>query len=119
MAKFRIHSPDKRRLALELEDDDGRTTSMSLSPREAALMAAAILDRCRDLPSSHPESSLRRGDDWPVLRANRISLGPSPLPDCESMVLGFGDAHIALALKRDLLQSIGESLIRLSVQTKR
>jgi hypothetical protein len=115
MGKFRINSPDRQRVGLELEGEDGRTVSLSLSPKEAALMAAAILELCRELPSTESQASVRRGGDWPVVRASRVSLGPSPLPDCESMVLGFGDAHLAVALRRDLLRPIGESLVRMSM----
>ena len=115
MGKFRIHSPDRQRLALELEGIDGRNVSLSLSPKEAALMAAAILELCRELPPTGSQAPVRRGGDWPVVRASRVSLGPSPLPDCESMVLGFGDAHLAVALRRDLLKPIGESLIRMGM----
>ena len=115
MGKFRIDSPDRQRLALELEGDDGRSVSLSLSPKEAALMAAAILQLCRELPVTEPTTSVRRGGDWPVVRATRVSIGPSPLPDCESLVLGFGDAHLAVALRRDLLKPIGDSLIRLGM----
>jgi hypothetical protein len=115
MGKFRITSPDRKRLALELEGEDGRSVSLSLSPKEAALMAAAILELCRELPGTESQAPVRRGGDWPVVRASRVSLGPSPLPDCESMVLGFGDAHLAVALRRDLLKPIGESLIALSL----
>jgi hypothetical protein len=112
MPTFRIDSPDKQRVRLELAGDDGHKLSLVMSPKEAALMVAAVLEVCREIP---PAQVGDEKPDWAVVRARTVSLGPSPLPDCDSLVLGFGDAKIAFALKSDLLRPMGESLLRMAM----
>jgi len=86
-----------------------------------SFVAAQILRAATDsfIQSGAPIPNFTQDQSvWAVASTTAFSLGPSQIPNHESLLLQFGDALLAIPIEKNRLRSLGESLVALSASSE-
>ncbi len=87
----------------------------TLSPLDVANMAAAMLAASKDVADDLPANDGETDSSGALVAPSSIALGPGRIPGEHALILSFGQSHLALSLDPQAMQSIGESMVTLTV----
>jgi hypothetical protein len=92
---------------------------VKITAKDAGLLATTLLDcaRAGGDPSTAPKAHGPIG--WLPARPTTITLGSSPDPGQEALVLGSGPALVGASLSKQSLKTIGAAMIALSADGRK
>jgi hypothetical protein len=121
MAKLQINPSSNRRISLCIEDGD-KITPFEVDSKNGAYIAAQILCACAEsfLNSGATQEDLtKKYTKWAVASTTSVGLGPSPIPNHESVLFQFGDTVLSVPIEKTKLRHLGEALVALSATSVR
>lgn len=89
---------------------------VALPGKDVASLVAAILDCARTTGDSRTTPNEGGPIDWLPVKPTTLTLGSSPTPGHESLVLGFGPALLGVSMPLKHLKQLGEAMIALSAE---
>lgn len=109
-----IESAPEGQIAVGFAKDGVLMGDFTLSPLDVANMAAAMLAASRDSERSLPPATVEQSGA--MVLPSSFSLGPGSNPDEEALILSFGQSHLAFSMQRQVMRSLGESMVTLTVE---
>lgn len=109
-----IESAPDGQIAVGFAKDGVLMGDFTLSPLDVANMAAAMLAASRDGERNLPPSTVEQSGA--IVLPSSFSLGPGSNPDEEALILSFGQSHLAFSMQRQVMRSLGETMVTLAVE---
>jgi hypothetical protein len=97
-------------------------SKFELDPVAAAHVIGLILEAAKEAHgrTGEPLPDFTKNQAiWAVLRASAFGLGPSQLPNHESLLMQFGETVLSLPIEKTKLRQLGEAMVALSADSDR
>ena len=109
-----IESAPDGQIAVGFAKDGVLVGDYTLSPLDVANMAAALLAASRDGADQLPRAQQEQAGA--LVMPSSFSLGPGANPEQESLIMSFGQSHLAFSMQPEVMRSLGESMVTLSTR---
>ncbi|TAK37903.1 MAG: hypothetical protein EPO30_08335 [Lysobacteraceae bacterium] len=110
-----IESAPDGQIAVGFAKDGVLLGDYTLSPLDVANMAAALLAASRDGAAQLPGPEQEQGSGALVMPSS-FALGPGASPGQESLIMSFGQSHLAFSMQPEVMRSLGESMVTLGTR---
>jgi hypothetical protein len=105
-----IESAPAGKVAVGVATDGVLMGEFTMSPLDIANMAAAMLAASRDGAANLPKDAT--GDSSGALVApSSFAVAPGQKPGEETLVLSFGESHLAFSMPRETMRELGETMV--------
>ena len=105
-----IESAPAGKVAVGVATDGVLMGEFTMSPLDIANMAAAMLAASRDGAANLPTDAT--GDSSGALVApSSFAVAPGKKPGEETLVLSFGESHLAFSMPRETMRELGETMV--------
>jgi len=119
MTRLNVKSAPDRKIVISIEEG-GSVNHLEVNSDNGATIAAYILQACADsyIKSGAPVQDLtKQRPQLAVAPMTALGIGPSRIPNHESLLLQFGDTVLSVPIEITKLRYLGEALITLSAKT--
>jgi hypothetical protein len=112
-----VNSLPEGMISIQLVTGGKIAGGQKLEPEMAMVVVAQILTAAKQ---SGKRATPRPGDpgNWVSIQPSSMALGPSQIPNHESIILRFGDVELGVSIPINTLRSIGQALIALTAAGK-
>lgn len=108
-----IEAAPRGQVAVGVARDGVLLGEFTMSPLDIANMAAAMLAASRDAAKDLPEDA--GGDNSGALvMPSSFTLAPGAAAGQESLVLSFGQSHLAFSMPSETMHQLGQSMVAVS-----
>jgi hypothetical protein len=112
-----VNSLPEGMISIQLVTGGKIAGGQKLEPEMAMGLVAQILAAAKQ---TGKRVTPRAGDsgNWVSIEPSSMALGPSQIPNHESIILRFGDVELGVSIAVDTLRKIGQALIALTAAGK-
>jgi len=117
---LRIEAVPHRRVRLSILND-GAAQVFEFESKQSSYIAAQLLRAAAESYLQSGEQPLdftKNYTEWAVASTTALGLGPSRIPNHESMLFQFGEAVLSFPIEKTKLRQFGEALVALSAKSE-
>jgi hypothetical protein len=112
---FRVNVLAGGMVAIEMVSGGVAGPTVTMPAKDIGQLVATLLMAAR--ASGDPSPPVEgQAMDWLPVRPTTVSLGSSPEPNCEGLVLGFGPTLLGISLQRSYLKQLGQAMHTMSAE---